>query len=1575
MANIDNLNFKVILDDKDFNTQLERLKKDAKEFNTSMSNLLDVKRASQSISSEEVKNYRRALQMKSDEVKTQEKINREKIKTEGLQRKINAQIERASKSSRNMATSISDVTNSFMQFATFAGVASLVKDMVRITGEFELQRATLGAMLDDMAAAEHLIGKIKKLAVESPFTFGELTGYAKQLTAFAIPEEELFDTTKMLADLSAGLGVAADRLILAYGQVKSAAFLRGQEVRQFTEAGIPILQELAKEFEKVEGVAISVGEVFDRISTRQVSFEMIADVLKRLTSEGGKFYNMQEVQANTLWGKMRKLKDQWEIALNELGQKNNSIIHGFVDGMIDLVKNIENVAKVLTTLIVTYGAYKAAMIAAFAIQKAMTAYNAAKAFITTMKAAKGLTASIKAMNISLKGTMGAIGIVGGLLLSFALNSKKATDTSHDLTKELEDMHAKSMVLYNDFDRDIERLKNLTKGTQTYRDAINEINNTYRDYLPNLISEADSLEKIEENAKKAKDAILEKTRQETIAKLTEERDRQLDSSKYTEFVLAIEKKFGGAASGFLRTFHKELEENTSILGAYYETWAKFTGGTKPIMDSHDILTSTFNIERAGQYVKDLNKWNEDISRIVSNTFSEISWGSKEEYTAISILELDKEEALLKLKEEQLTEEEYRNKALKIEKEYLTELIDTYERYGNITMADKHKRDLQELENFWKSWRGQVQDLLLDKGLGENKSYSLWPTMYTSSKDYVEQLVKDYKEVSDLVDTLGFDPNQLSKAKEQKQVIEAIADLLNIDLTTGKSIDSGKEALEREIDALSALKKGYDALKKLNLSDTTIVKMLKERFPDIVSTYGNDFIGELNFTKRILDLGNKLKQTDPDRAHSILQALGLTTLDQDEKVIEDALSAAKKYFDSIRKWKAADFNIEGEGAAFDVGKVANSLSNKFEDIKLKADKLKESLSNIDLGSAEALESVKNTFELQFGKGTWDAFYEEFITKGEAAIDQLAEKERDYERKLAQEKLNDLASRIVNDALEGVDMSHWGDKSINQIEEIRQRLSELMTSDIVLPESTIQLLEKLGLTTADLQTKIKELFGAKYSNATTEKFKALSKVVKEVSSLALTLGNELIDLGDALGDESLSRFGRTLVQFEKLATALTECDTLMQALGKSSEGVDVDLKAIINSSDFITLAIKLAATAISSVINGINESQQALKEARLAAIEYESALKQLEYNEAMKSYSTIFGTDEYKKAEESMKLATKYQEDALATTEKIGTSLDEVLNAKSMSVWAYFSKGARNTADLLDNLGVGDILVDARTKWQKFWGTGNELLKVFNISDFIDEEGNLMGDKLREVLNTYGEGMSAENKEALTEMMNDYDLYVQAVEDTTTYLNSLFGNVADSMADAFIESFKASGEAALDYADIMDEVATNIAKSVVKSMIIDEIADPDKIKQMAELLPVDPAGTMSIFDDMMQRASELAPYIQQFLESMQPYFNMEDEAQTLGNGIKGITEDTANLLASYLNAIRADVSYARTIWERMDANTQQIAAMLSGFSAPSFMEYQAQIAANTYNTSMNTLNIMLDLRSVMTSEGGQTAIRTIS
>lgn len=228
-----------------------------------------------------------------------------------------------------------------------SAISGYMNKLVAIRKEFELQHKSLGILLRDSDEADKIWNQTIALAVKSPFRVKELVTYTKQLAAYRIETDLLHDTTKRLADVSAGLGVDMSRLILAYGQVRAASFLRGTELRQFTEAGIPMLDELAEHFEKVKGKAVSVSDVFEMISKRKVSFEDVAAVFKKMTDEGGVFYRMQEEQSKTLHGMISNLHDSIDLMLNDIGRSNDGIMKGGVEVAKNLVDNWRAFAAVL----------------------------------------------------------------------------------------------------------------------------------------------------------------------------------------------------------------------------------------------------------------------------------------------------------------------------------------------------------------------------------------------------------------------------------------------------------------------------------------------------------------------------------------------------------------------------------------------------------------------------------------------------------------------------------------------------------------------------------------------------------------------------------------------------------------------------------------------------------------------------------------------------------------------------------------------------------------------------------------------------------------------------------------------------------------------------------------------------------------------------------------------------------------------------------------------------------------------------------------------------------------------------
>lgn len=258
---------------------------------------------------------------------------------------------------RKQETYVSRLIKRLAVYASFSAVGNFLTNVREVTAQFELQRISLGAILQDSEKANQLFGQLKALALQSPVKFLDLTKYTKQLAAYKIGYDELFETTKRLTNVSVGLGVSMDRIILMYGQIRATGYLRASEVRQATEAGIPLVEELAKKLSAMRGEMVSAADVMDMISKRAISFELVKEVFDDMTNAGGVFYNMQEKQGNTLYGMWQKLGDAAAIMYDQIG--NTSVINQVMKGTINLatsvMKNWGKVASYLAILGTAYG--------------------------------------------------------------------------------------------------------------------------------------------------------------------------------------------------------------------------------------------------------------------------------------------------------------------------------------------------------------------------------------------------------------------------------------------------------------------------------------------------------------------------------------------------------------------------------------------------------------------------------------------------------------------------------------------------------------------------------------------------------------------------------------------------------------------------------------------------------------------------------------------------------------------------------------------------------------------------------------------------------------------------------------------------------------------------------------------------------------------------------------------------------------------------------------------------------------------------------------------------------------------
>lgn len=237
-----------------------------------------------------------------------------------------------------------------------------LNNVIEIGGQLEKQRISMGAIIGDTARANELFENIKGLALKSPFGVVELDQYSKQLAAYGIEQSDLFGMTKRLADISAGAGQDIGRLALALGHVKSATYLTGITLRQFSMNNIPMLKMLADYYSEVEKRAVSTAEVQKRISSRQVSYEDVIEQIKRMTDEGGQFFNMQDKISESLQAKFKNLKDSFDIMYGEIAESSiGDMLKKFAEGATAMSRDWETVARVIGEASVAFGLYKVAM--------------------------------------------------------------------------------------------------------------------------------------------------------------------------------------------------------------------------------------------------------------------------------------------------------------------------------------------------------------------------------------------------------------------------------------------------------------------------------------------------------------------------------------------------------------------------------------------------------------------------------------------------------------------------------------------------------------------------------------------------------------------------------------------------------------------------------------------------------------------------------------------------------------------------------------------------------------------------------------------------------------------------------------------------------------------------------------------------------------------------------------------------------------------------------------------------------------------------------------------------------------
>ena len=305
-------------------------------------------------------------------------------------------LNQTAESAKGQSQVLSDLKSMAMQYLGVWGGQQFLHNIIEIGGQLEMQRLSIGAILQNQGQANELFEKIKGLAIQSPFGVVELDQMTKQLTAYGFKYSELFDMTKRLADISAATGTGVDRLALALGHVRSEAALSGYTLRQFSMGNVPLLQKLSEKLGK------TTQEIRKMVRSKEISYEDVEGVIKDLTNEGGMFYNMQETISQSVKARFKNVKDAMDIMYGEMAEGGlGSVLKEIALLLMKLTKNWKTVGAAITGAVAPMVIYKLAMMAS---AKAITVNNVATGQFT----AKQLEAQAITGNLTKKMLLQAV---------------------------------------------------------------------------------------------------------------------------------------------------------------------------------------------------------------------------------------------------------------------------------------------------------------------------------------------------------------------------------------------------------------------------------------------------------------------------------------------------------------------------------------------------------------------------------------------------------------------------------------------------------------------------------------------------------------------------------------------------------------------------------------------------------------------------------------------------------------------------------------------------------------------------------------------------------------------------------------------------------------------------------------------------------------------------------------------------------------------------------------------------------------------------------------------------------------
>ena len=1445
----------------------------------------------------------------------------------------NAAMKRTNTTMSSQSRIAGELKNQIANVYSIYTLERFVRGLYTIGGEFQKQRIALTSILGDSMKAETIFNRIKDLAVVSPFQFKELASYTKQLSAYSIPYEELYDTTKRLADISAGVGVDMGRIILAYGQVRSAAFLRGQELRQFTEAGIPLVDELAKRFTKLTGVVTSAGDVFDKISRKEVSFGMVKDVLWELTDEGGKFYNMQEALAESLAGKWSNLQDAWDVMMADIAEGNSGVLSDSLELLTDLMKHWKDFAKVIIPIIASFGTYKTMALLASSVNLKLI-----KTFISLTASVRSLKDAIALLGLVTKANplgllLGALSGIVALFYAFREEAKTTTEVITDLNKTI----------------------------------------------------ADTNDKMQGN--KAVDSLID--RYETLSK---------KANKSTE----ESRELGRITKNLANTF-KDAVTQTDKYGVA-------------------ISLSVDKMRKLSQEQKDLYK-KQFIGTMANAQIQKQSIDSEREKLASIIREggyrrfdeNGKELSFAKYKPEDITKA--RNRLLELEKQSLdlANIIDTARQSYHSMSQINISKPLADWEKEANRLAGDMDALKPKAG----DSYEKYMEMLSGNISDLEKKTKAFASGN------KYSEKQLASYNKELEVTRTIYKALGgLEKSSGNTKDPIAEQWKERTDLIDKAISSYDKWRKIE-GDEAASQRVKS-MPEFSFAFDGKGVNlDLNDPSKAYKYIQGQLDRSKEKQEDLYISLGIKIdkagIDSAKKEVDDALKEIEKYVSQTgEKWDLYKklFNASGNKSlsmniAFG-GEV--SFKSVVDDLRNQLSKALENTGS-KFSVTDVLAMKEDDVKKQFGEGVilklYQSINEESKKMRSESLENLLGMIEDYK---------DYAQRIK-------DIERNLQKDLADIESQRGQLGEEAT-DRLIAQRKKKASEDAASTKFE-QFKSSEDWAKTFDDLDRLSSATLSRLIKNLEEFKNTTGQslkvnefkELVNVLKKLRDESESRN-----PFKTLSDGIKEYAEATEKLKKAQK----ELGFIQDGGEVTTGVSETSHTETKKTDGGLSYQAKVVdkltpKLKTLADAEKEVTDAQDEQNEASDKVQVGFGDivdmanlligtlGDLGSAFDA--LGNDSMGDTLSTVQEVAGGL---LNTAQSGATLFAGISSGNPMAIMQGATgvvsgitgiIGSIAKAHDKKLDK--AIQRSQLEVKKLSNDYKNLQSVIERQLGAVTQSQSKEMIAnlqkqqeevqkqmkaeqDKKDSDASKIEDYkQQYIELGEQIKYFYEDLaseqFGidlkGWSDQISEALVNAF-ANGE---DAAKAFDDTVADIMRNVIKEMISLNVIKPAMNKLRDYLF-----GDKGIFTDssaggtnlteqeatgLMQQLGSLRgtisdskkiwDYLNAAAKKMGISLEKTSASNTLSKGIQeNITEETANILASYINGIRADVSVKRALLEKWG---NEILPKYNVIAEQQLTQLRA-IANNTLRSAQNTeANVALvqevrDMLSIVIDRSGR-------